>query len=60
MESVIEELTILHEQYGIKHIIWLDDDLLKNETRAVELFNRIVQKNLKLTWDATNGVIARS
>ena len=60
VESVLDELTLLKEKHGIKHIIWLDDDLLKNEKRAVELFNGMVQRNLDITWDATNGVIAYS
>jgi radical SAM superfamily enzyme YgiQ (UPF0313 family) len=60
VESVLDELTLLNEQHGIGHIIWLDDDLLKNETRAIELFNGIVKRNLNMTWDATNGVIAAS
>jgi len=60
IESVLDELTILNEQHGIGHIIWLDDDLLKNETRAIELFNGMVKRNLNMTWDATNGVIAAS
>lgn len=60
VESVLDELTILNEQHGIGHIIWLDDDLLKNEKRAIELFNGMVKRNLSMTWDATNGVIAAS
>ena len=58
--SVLDELTLLNEKYGIGHIIWLDDDLLKNENRAIELFNGMVKRNLDMTWDATNGVIAAS
>ncbi len=58
--SVLDELSTLKEQYGIGHIIWLDDDLLKNESRAIALFNGMVQRNLNMTWDATNGVIAAS
>jgi len=60
IESVLDELTLLYEQHGVGHIIWLDDDLLKNEKRAVELFNGMVKRNLNMTWDATNGVIAAS
>lgn len=60
VESVLDELTILNEQHGVGHVIWLDDDLLKNETRAIELFNGMVKRNLNMTWDATNGVIAAS
>jgi pyruvate-formate lyase-activating enzyme len=59
IDSVIEELTILRDR-GIGHIIWLDDDLLMVEDRAIALFDAMVRKNLNMTWDATNGVIAAS
>ncbi|MFN3076465.1 MAG: B12-binding domain-containing radical SAM protein, partial [Alphaproteobacteria bacterium] len=58
--SVLDELTLLKNEYGIGHIVWLDDDLLKDEARALELFNGMVARNLGLTWDATNGLIAAS
>ncbi len=60
VDSVIEELKILSHSYGINHIVWLDDDLLKNERRAISLFNEMIRNNLNMTWDATNGVIAKS
>ena len=60
VDSVIEELSILKNEYGIGHIVWLDDDLLKDHKRSLELFDGIVQRNLGITWDATNGVIAAS
>jgi radical SAM superfamily enzyme YgiQ (UPF0313 family) len=60
VENVLDELQLLQECYGIEHITWLDDDLLKDHARAISLFNGIVRRNLKLTWDATNGVIAAS
>jgi hypothetical protein len=60
IDSVLEELRVLKYEHGIGHVIWLDDDLLYDENRAIELFNGMVQKNLRLTWDATNRVIASS
>lgn len=60
VESVLEELEHLKNEYGIGHIVWLDDDLLKNEKRAVALFNGMAERKLDMTWDATNGVIAKS
>jgi radical SAM superfamily enzyme YgiQ (UPF0313 family) len=33
--SVLDELQRLEEQYGVEHVMWLDDDLLKDHTRAV-------------------------
>jgi radical SAM superfamily enzyme YgiQ (UPF0313 family) len=60
LKSVEEELYLLKNKYGIDHISWLDDDLLKDEKRAIELFNMMVKKNLQNSWDATNGLIAHS
>ena len=57
-EEVVDEIQFLYETYGITHIMWLDDDLFYNEKRAIELFNGIVKRGLKITWDATNGIIA--
>lgn len=60
IESVLDELQELEEVHGIQHIMWLDDDLLKDHARAIALFNGMVKRGLKMTWDASNGVIAAS
>ena len=60
VDSVLDELEILQNEYGIGHIMWLDDDLLKDKKRAIDLFNGMIRRNIDLTWDATNGVIAAS
>ena len=60
VESVLDEIELLKNEYGIGHIVWLDDDLLKDHDRAISLFNGMVQRKLDITWDATNGVIAAS
>jgi radical SAM superfamily enzyme YgiQ (UPF0313 family) len=57
---VVDELQYLEEVRGVGHVMWLDDDLLINHGRTVALFNEMVRRGLRLTWDATNGVIARS
>lgn len=58
--AVVDELLELQNDYGVNHIVWLDDDLLKDEKRTIALFNLMVKKNIQMTWDATNGVIAHS
>ena len=60
VDSVVEELEVLKNEHGVGHIIWLDDDLLHDEKRATALFNRMVRRNLGMTWDASNGIIAHS
>lgn len=56
--TVVDEIEHLQQQYGISHIMWLDDDLFYDPRRTVALFNAIVQRKLDITWCATNGVIA--
>ena len=61
VESVLDEIKILYHDYGVRHLMWLDDDLLKNHKRSIALFNAISNSDMKdLTWDATNGLIAYS
>lgn len=58
IDSVIDEIKRLKEDYGINHITWLDDDIFFDHKRTVNLYNEIVRKNLNITWDAMNGIIA--
>ncbi len=57
VDSVLDELEALRDT-GIKHFVWLDDDLLKDRGRILSLFRGMVDRKLGLTWDATNGLIA--
>lgn len=58
VSSVIDEIQELQEKYYIRHITWLDDDLLFNKQRAMALFNEITRRKLDITWDGSNGLIA--
>ena len=58
VNAVVDELENLRDRYGITHIMWLDDDLFYKEKRTVQLFNEITKRNLGITWDASNGIIA--
>lgn len=58
VSSVVDEIEQLYNEHQIRHIMWLDDDLFYDESRAIKLFNEICRRNLDITWDASNGVIA--
>ena len=58
VKDVVDELAFIKEKYGISHIMWLDDDLFYNEKRCIALFNEMTKRNLGITWDASNGIIA--
>lgn len=53
---IADEMQRQAENYGIRHFMWLDDDLFRPD--IVNLFNEITRRNLHITWDASNGVIA--
>jgi radical SAM superfamily enzyme YgiQ (UPF0313 family) len=60
VSSVVDELESLRDRYGVSHIMWLDDDFLYDRRQAIELFGEMVRRNIGLTWDCTNGVLAAS
>lgn len=60
VDSVVDELLLLQNDYGVQHIMWLDDDFLFDRRETVALFDQMVQRGVKLTWDCSNGVIAKS
>ena len=53
-----DELAYLKEYHGVNHVMWLDDDLLFDRERTIGMFNEMIKRNLKITWDASNGIIA--
>ncbi len=58
VRSVIDEIKFLVKEKGIKQIDWLDDDLLWNPSRAVELFNGLSTEVPEIEWICNNGLIA--
>ncbi len=60
VQSIIDELKMLRDEYGIGHIMWLDDDLLHDTKKTLALFSEMSRQNIGITWDCTNGVIAAS
>lgn len=60
VDSVVDELLMLQEEYGVEHVMWLDDDFLFDRHETMRLFNEMVRRGWKGTWDCSNGVIAAS
>lgn len=53
VQNVIDELKWQKEEYGIKSVLFNDDNLILNKKRAKELFRSMIRENLDLTWNAT-------
>lgn len=60
VQSVVDELIMLRDDFGINHIMWLDDDFLFDTEQTLDLFNEMVKRKVGITWDCTNGVISYS
>ena len=57
VQSVIDELLYLRHEQQVDHIMFLDDDLLYDKKRAIELFSEMDKQKVNITWDASNGLI---
>ena len=54
---MIDELLYLRHEQDVDHIMFLDDDLLYDRKRAIELFTQMDKQDVNITWDASNGII---
>lgn len=48
--KVVEMMRHLKEQYGVRHIIFVDDLFLASRKRATEFCNLLIEERLGLTW----------
>jgi len=55
-EHVLEELQHLREEFGIKHIVFEDDNITFDRERARKIFQGMIERNYRFTWSAPNGV----
>lgn len=56
--DVVDEIASLKNRYNVSHIMWLDDDLFFDNDDSIKLFRELASRNLGVTWDASNGIIA--
>ncbi len=53
-DNVVDEIIWLKETYGIKSLIFEDDNLYLNKKRAKAILRKMNEKNLDLKWNAVN------
>ena len=53
---VIEELKILHDEYGIREIEFLDDTFTLNKSRAIRIAEQIRKEGLDISWSSSSRV----
>ena len=49
-EHMVGELEMLKNKYGIKCILWDDDNLFMNKVKAKEVLRLMIERNLNLVW----------
>ena len=55
-KKIFEMMKHLHERYGIRHIMFVDDLFLASKVRTAELCNLLLASELKMTWTCTARV----
>jgi phosphonoacetaldehyde methylase len=55
-EYSLNEMQQLREKYGIEHLIFQDDNLTLDKTRAEAIFKGMIDRKLNFSWTAPNGI----
>jgi anaerobic magnesium-protoporphyrin IX monomethyl ester cyclase len=55
-ERVVEEMSYLHEKFGVKEIAFYDDSFTLDKERAHAIADKIMEKGLKIAWTCETRV----
>ncbi|MDR1519827.1 MAG: B12-binding domain-containing radical SAM protein, partial [Planctomycetota bacterium] len=56
---VLDEMAYFRENYGVRSLVFVDDNLLAARPRAMEIFRGMVDRNLKMPWKANAIAVFR-
>jgi radical SAM superfamily enzyme YgiQ (UPF0313 family) len=56
-ENVLKEIAWLKEEYGIRSLIFDDDNLFANKKRALAIFQGMIDQGLDLPWKAISTAV---
>ncbi|HPM43487.1 MAG TPA: cobalamin-dependent protein, partial [Candidatus Omnitrophota bacterium] len=59
-ENVLKEIRHLVKEYGIRELLFEDDNLTLNRERAFEIFRGMVNEKFDLIWRTPNGVAVKT
>ena len=54
--KVFEMMKYLHEEYGVRHVMFVDDLFLASKVRTTELCEMLLESGMNLTWSCTARV----
>lgn len=50
-DGVVQEMVMLHQQYGISHFFFVDDAMTMNRDRMKKICRRLLDERLGFTWN---------
>lgn len=56
IDNVIDEVLLLHNQYGIKEFHIVDDNFTLDTNYAKDFFKKVCELNLDISWATPNGI----
>lgn len=59
-ENVLAEIGYLNSKFGVKEILFEDDNLTLDGERANRIFQGIIDRKLDILWSVPNGVAAQT
>jgi magnesium-protoporphyrin IX monomethyl ester (oxidative) cyclase len=59
-ENVLDEVEFLYNKYHIRHFQFVDDNMTFSKERTIKIFNGIIDRKLKITFNFPNGVAIRT
>lgn len=55
-KSVVDEIELLKNEYGVKEIHFEDDNFTLDRNRAIKICEEIIKRKLDIAWSCPNGV----
>ena len=55
-KRVLEEIDLLYNKFGIRHVDFVDDDFTYDRQRVMEITDGIIDRDYNFTWSIGNGV----
>src|SRR3972149_7558975 len=54
--NVVDEMEMLHEEYGVNHFNFFDDVFTLNSERVIEICREILRRKLNVCWECVTRV----
>lgn len=60
IKTIVDEIEILHKDYGVNFFSFMDDQLTLNRSHIIDLCNEILKRNINMMFNTPNGLWVNS